>query len=398
MFAAVLAGCRQKGDIYIDPNDPMNMSYTSYEVQFEIFWRGMNNYYVFWSEDTTDWDATYYRMQPKFKALDEAFEASGTPADSLTFTTLYQEATHGLLDHHMAIMLRDVHTDKPYLFEPGKDEVLQREYVAGQKYGTAVMKEAIESFVSNKLIDAVQWGKMEDNENCFGIRTLENGKKIAYLWQSAFDMTASLSKEGNSAEEKQYINNIQAWLEMCLTDPDLAGIILDNRCNNGGSVVDLDYVVGAFISEPLHYADTRYKEGAGRYDYTDWIPCYVDTAAKRRDLEAEGIPYIVLTNAFTISMAEISAEIIKKLPTGRMIGERTYGAHGVLMPYSTFYHDGTFGDKEGKHYVYTASRQMRFVDDGVLEGKGITPTKAVFQSEEGYAGAITKAIDYIKGY
>ena len=159
-------------------------------------------------------------------------------------------------------------------------------------------------------------------------------------------------------------------------------------------------VVGAFINEPLQYGNLRYKEGAGRYEYTDWIPAIADTLdiRNRRDLAAQNIPYVVLTNAYSISMAEASSAAIKLLPTGCMIGERTFGAHGQLTSLSTIFHDGTFGDKNGKHYVYTSSLQTQFLDGGILEGYGITPDKSILQMESGYAGAMEKAIDYIKAY
>lgn len=118
----------------------------------------------------------------------------------------------------------------------------------------------------------------------------------------------------------------------------------------------------------------------------------------RRDLEAENIPYVVLTNAYSISMGEMSSAAIKLLPTGCMIGERTFGAHGQLISLSTIFHDGTFGDPNGKHYVYTSSLQLQFLEDGILEGQGITPDKSILQMESGYAGAMEKAIDYIKAY
>lgn len=400
VLTMLLSSCRQKGDIYLDPSDPINMSYTTYANQFEVIWRGMNTYYVFWSEDSTDWNSVYTDMLPKFKALDESYKTDSIAADSATLVNLYAEATSSLIDHHLGLQFRDVHTGKAYTYIPGEAEVRRREYVIGQKYSKADMQEAIVNYVNSGLLDEGDFGKIDEDLNFFGIRTLDDGRKVAYLWQSAFNMAESLRKEGNTDAEKIYINNIRNWLEMCLNEKRLAGIILDNRCNNGGNVKDLDLVVGAFIHEPLHYADLRYKEGPGRYDYTEWIPAYVDTTSvsNRRDLNAEHIPYIVLTNAYSISMAETSAEIIKHMPTGRMIGERTFGAHGQLMSYSTIFHDGTFGTKSDKHYVYMSSMQARFTDEGVLEGIGVTPTKTVLQAEEGYLGAITKAIDYIKGY
>ena len=401
IIAAALTACRQRGDIYLNPNDPLNLDYSSYAEQFDVFWKGMNSYYVFWSVDSTDWDNVYTTLMPKFQDLDAAYAADGSIPDSLTYSALYTQATEHLIDHHLYISLRDVHTDKQYSFNPGLNEVASREYTAGQKYGTPVMKKEIQNYIDRKIIDAGSWGEMGDEANFFGIRTLDDGRKIAYLWMSSYQMSEVIGKEGTTNEEKTYINNIKAWLDMCLTETRLAGIILDNRCNKGGKITDLNYVVGTFISSPVHYADVRYKEGAGRYDYTDWIPVYVDTtttADKRRDLEKENIPYIVLTNATSISMAELSAKIIRDMPTGRMIGERTFGAHGQLLAHNTIFHDGSFGDKNGKHYVYTSSMQTRFVNDGILEGIGITPTKTIYQAEEGYLGAMNKAIDYIKAY
>jgi len=396
----LLAGCRQKGDIYLDPSDPINMSYTTYAGQFDIIWRGMNSYYVFWSEDSTDWNNVYTTMYPKFEALDEAYRIDSIAPDSATLMDLYAEATSTLIDHHLGLQFRDVHTGKNFVYTPGEAEVKRRDYAIGQKYGVAAMTEAISSTINAGLLDRGQWGEMDGNRNFFGTRTLEDGRKVAYLWQNNFNMQESLQKEGSTDAEKNYISNIRNWLDMCLNEPRLAGIILDNRCNKGGQTRDLDLVIGAFLNEPLHYADLRYKEGPGRYDYTEWIPAYVDTTliSNRRDLEAEHIPYIVLTNAYSVSMAETSAVIIKHLPTGRMIGERTFGAHGQLMSYSTIFHDGTFGTSGGKHYVYMSSMQTRFTTEGVLEGIGITPTKTILQEDEGYLGAMTKAIDYIKAY
>ena len=61
VLAMLMSGCRQKGDIYLDPSDPINMSYTTYADQFEVIWRGMNTYYVFWSEDSTDWNERMFQ-------------------------------------------------------------------------------------------------------------------------------------------------------------------------------------------------------------------------------------------------------------------------------------------------------------------------------------------------
>ena len=399
IIATLVAGCRPKGDVYFDPNDPMNMQYTTYAEQFDAIWRGMNTHYMFWSEDSTDWDAVYKEMLPRFQELDTAYAANGSTPDSATFAGLYTEMTSTLRDHHLTMQVRDVHTNARYAFFPGLDEVRQRDYVTGQDYSFEGLQTAINGFVSSGLLSSGTWGEMDGQHNFFGVRNVDE-KKIAYLWLSNFQMGEALDKEPATAGDSLYIQNIRGWLDLCLNDSNLLGIILDTRCNEGGNMSDLNKVVAPFIGQPLRYADVRYKEGSGRYEYTDWIPAIIDTlpAAERRDIAADNIPYVVLSNAMSISMGEISAAAIKQLPTGCMIGERTFGAHGQIYPYPTLLHDGSFGDEAGLHYVYTSSVQTRFTGEDMLEGIGIEPDKSILQVESGYLGATEKAIDYIKAY
>lgn len=399
LTALIVTGCRQKGDVYFDPNESLNMQYDTYADQFDAIWRGINTHYVFWSEDKTNWDEVYQTMLPKFRALDSAYVADSTAVDSIAFVKLYTEACSSLLDHHMAIMWRDVHTNKQYVFRPGVYEVNSRDYTRGQVYTSDTIMSRIKECITVGMLDGGRWGKLNGYNNFFGTRTLEDGRKIAYLWQDGFMMTKALESTATNEEEAQYIKNIKSWLQMCLTEPNLAGIILDNRNNLGGAVKDLKLIVSPFITEPIHFADIRYKEGVGRYEYTAWEPYTVDTTAQeKRDLKAEHIPYVVLTNAYSISMGECSSMVIKMMPTGHMIGERTFGAHGMLVNEHSLFYNGTFGDRSSKHYVYTANVQVNFTDGGILEGIGITPDQEALQSENGYSGVLQKAIDYIKTY
>lgn len=400
LIMMAVTGCRERGDVYMDPNDPMNMSYTTYAEQFDIIWRGINTHYVFWSEDKTNWDDVYQTMMPKFRALDSIYVADTTVVDSVTYVKLYSEACSTLIDHHMAIMWRDVHTNKKYVFRPGENEVRKRDYTQGQVYTSDTIIGSIKECITKGLLDGGRWGKWnKENNNFFGTVTLENGKKIAYLWQDAFMMNQVINSQASNEEEAQYIKNIQNWMKMCLSEPNLAGVILDNRNNRGGAVKDLNLIVSPFITKPIHFADVRYKEGTGRYEYTAWEASIVDTVAEaKRNLEAEHIPYVVLTNAYSISMGESSSMVIKLMPTGHMIGERTFGAHGMLINQHSIFYNGTFGNQNDKHYIYTANLQVNFTDGGILEGVGITPDEEALQADLGYDGVLQKALDYIKGY
>ena len=203
VLAIAAVGCRPKGDVYYDPNDPLNMIYTTYTGQFEAVWRGMNTHYAFWSVDTTDWNEVYSRMKPQFEELDRAYSESGVTPDSATLVGLYAEATSSLVDHHMVLHVRDVHTGVKCVYSPGKEEVLRRDYTLGQTYTVAAMKEAITGYVKSGLLDGGQFGKFGAAENYFGTRDVD-GRKIAYLWLSSYRLSEVMRLVPENEEEERY--------------------------------------------------------------------------------------------------------------------------------------------------------------------------------------------------
>lgn len=54
IILASFTGCKK--DIVDDPN---KVDYETDLEQFEAVWNGLNTAYVFWSVDSTDWDAVY---------------------------------------------------------------------------------------------------------------------------------------------------------------------------------------------------------------------------------------------------------------------------------------------------------------------------------------------------
>src|SRR5580698_8959655 len=44
----------------------------NFDQVFQSFWTGINDQYVFWDIDSTNWDSVWIQYQPKFAALDLA--------------------------------------------------------------------------------------------------------------------------------------------------------------------------------------------------------------------------------------------------------------------------------------------------------------------------------------
>ena len=197
------------------------------------------------------------------------------------------------------------------------------------------------------------------------------------------------------------------WLRAITDTPrsQLAGIILDNRANNGGYQDDLDYLIGTFLNHPSEVMQTRYKEGPGRLEYSQWTPYHIyPNTTYHRDITSENIPYVILCDINSASMGEIEPLCAKHvLPTVHTIGERTYGATGPLQPFTdiNLNYGGSFGDGTNYrgHYIYTSTFEAR-IDGQVFEGIGYTPDQLLLRKDcaGSYKPQLDAAFDYIAAY
>lgn len=87
------SACRKDAPELMNPNES-RMTSTPSQV-FETFWRAMNNTYVFWDIDPTDWDKIHDDYLPRFRELD-ALETIETEK----LQELYTEICENLVDHH----------------------------------------------------------------------------------------------------------------------------------------------------------------------------------------------------------------------------------------------------------------------------------------------------------
>ncbi|MBP5582932.1 MAG: hypothetical protein J6X43_03130, partial [Bacteroidales bacterium] len=63
--------------------------------QFEAVWKELNDTYVFWSVDTTDWDAVYAKYHHMFEEMEnEPYSV---------WKSTWTELTSTLVDHHLNI-------------------------------------------------------------------------------------------------------------------------------------------------------------------------------------------------------------------------------------------------------------------------------------------------------
>ena len=401
----VLVGtsCRREADYmpYIGENG--KLAYSTYTEQFDYLWRVLSTGYVFWDVDTTDWDAMYERYLPAFQELDEKYERQGfVPTEELQ--TLYTGLVSGLVDHHLTFRVRNLHP-APYdqsstvSVTPYALEIPTRDYYyesAGEE------NQGIQIFLQN----IENQYTVEAHESCVAYEPnlgmsvvyhyilfrLSDGRKVPYLWQSSAGIMPIMLQNGEGAQLLDH------YFRAITETPreQLAGIILDNRCNRGGYQDDLDFLIGNYLNEKTEIMKTRYKEGPGRLEHSPWTPYYIFPNTRyHRDITAENIPYVILCDINSVSMGEIEPMTIKAvLPTAHTIGERTHGGTGPLQPANCIDLNlgGPFGisNLSVGHYVYTSTFEAQ-ISGKVWEGIGHTPDEIVLRKD--YNGDLKPQLD-----
>ena len=403
ILVLICTACRREADYtpYIGENG--KLAYSTYAEQFDYLWKVLSTGYVFWDVDTTDWEAAYSRYYPKFQELDKKYEEVGYVSTN-ELQALYTGLVGGMIDHHMSFRVRNLHpapddqtnsvSIRPYDLEiPTRDYYFESS--ADENAGIQTFLQNIESQYTVETHEtsvgyAPELG-MTINYH-YILFKLPDGRKIPYLWQSSAGITPVMLQNSEAAQLLDHY--FQAIVEIPRNE--LAGIILDNRCNRGGYQDDLDYLVGNYLNERTEIMKTRYKEGPGRLEHSVWTPYYIDPNKKyHRDITAEKIPYVVICDINSVSMGEIEPMTIKAvLPTAHTIGERTHGGTGPLQPANCIdlNYGGPFGDNSltSGHYVYTSSFEAQ-IGGKVWEGIGHTPDEIVLRKN--YNGDFKPQLD-----
>ena len=409
----LFAACRKEADYIPYPGENSKLAYSTYTEQFQYLWKCMNTGYVFWDVDTVNWDAAHDRYMPRFEALDQKYKDSGY-VRTAELNELYLGLVGKMRDHHMTFMVRNLHpapgeTDPRVIIRPGLLEVQSRDYyIESRAAAQAGMKAFLAGVAgqytvaeqSNATALITEFGVNVDYYYC--LFTLADGRKVPYLWTTDAALTPVMRDMVGSPAQTL----IDRWLTVACNTPrnQLGGIILDTRSNSGGYQDDLDYVVGSFLNERSEILKTRYKEGPGRLEYSAWCPYYIDPNRNyHRDITAENIPYVVIVDINSVSMAEIEPMVIKGIfPTAHIVGERTYGGTGPLQSDAVdLGYGGPFGNSSAyNHYVYTSTFEA-LVDGRVREGEGLTPDEEVRRKDDpahSFKPQLDAALNYIANH
>ncbi len=245
-----------------------------------------------------------------------------------------------------------------------------------------------------------------------GIEMFVTKDGIAGYRLKGFDLPTNMggtySNDINGDAAKYIHDELFAWRDTVYAmheNGQLKGVILDVRHNGGGYLMNLGYFSGLlFGGDSYVFGTEKQKNGIGRLDYTAPRERFFNCPAENEEDITE--PIVILTDANTVSCAEVSTAAVKQHSNGVSIGTRTYGAGCAL--YNDFRlnptagYSGTIGVMgETPVYAYIPNCLITFGKLGVIEGRGISPDIEVrfdkdLYKQTGRDNQFERALEYIR--
>lgn len=321
----------------------------NFQKIFLQFWDKMNNQYVFWDKEQTDWDAVYKEYKPLFEKL------SNSDADQQKAVSYFRQLSAGLIDNHFNITFNEG-VLKNVTINPGYDRKSKAVDFRGRfNYDPIVKTYLDEGFLSGK-------GDITDSGVPINLTAGTINKNLLYFHCNFFALKESFDlKEGKTKEILTYF-----FAQLKGSPVPIKAIILDLRNNNGGNVTDLNFFAGKLIDKDISFGYTRAKTGMGKLNYLPWL----ESRLKHDPEYQVNVPVILLADRFSASLSEIMM-IALKSDKNLVIGEQTYGATGAISNADIF-NSGPFTIGNFLS-VKTSAVEFKGIDGTFYENKGLNP-------------------------
>ena len=372
LLATVLSSCNK------ETGGPDITTPDSFSAIFEQFWTSMNTRYVFWDIDKTNWETMHSKYAPVFASLN-----LNSAEDVKKSVNYFREMTASLIDGHFHIKFLPA-VLKDSSVNPSLDKKKQSpDFHQRVSYATLARMHYLEPG---------SWVEGRDNTTdpsrpIYAITGMLNGNILYFNCNSFFLYDSWNAKQANGV--RTVLEAFFSKLEQ--TPSTIKGLIVDVRGNNGGNIADLNFFLGRITNKTVQFGSTRYKNGAGRLDFTPWVTSNITPVQGSRGVS---FPVIALADIYSASLAESITLGIRQLPGGLFMGERTWGANGPYAFNEYLYNAGPF-KIPGFMEVQTSSAAFKLIDGSFAEGQGITPDVAVpfnrTAVEQGYDVALEAA-------
>lgn len=304
-----------------------NYEANTYSEAFEVFWNGINSNYLFWDQETINWNNVYNVYKPKFDSLDKR---------------RYSDTTMNLCFQYMVDMTKDLKDGQYALqFWSGGDfrldDSLYKSYISFvPKYfktlrnRPALPDTLFDYVIQNNYLNNFDYGIYRNNNGgIFQIITgkiSKGAKNVLYTNLNMFSLKEAYNANYTARPARPVIKNLFDNIKKSNCD----GVIIDLRNNRGGNLEDIDFFVGQFTSKPELFGYARYKSTSGKLDYTPLLAMAVTPQTGASGFKK---PIVILTDSYSAALCESVILAFKSLPDAKVIlvGERTYGSAGMIV-------------------------------------------------------------------
>lgn len=324
----------------------------TFKTVFLSFWKGMNHNYVMWDIEETNWNEMRNQFQPAFEKLD-----INNLSDRLLAIKYLREMTKNLRDGHFNIQFDDSDLKDSIISHSENRLKSRKDY--HEQFPSNYFDILADTYLDHPYYEA-DYNSDQFHQLRYRAGTIQND--IFYFRINSFAIYRAF-KSGNIPMRKlldHVFNNLR--------NNKIKGIIVDLRDNFGGDLFDLNFFVGRFTNRPLIYGSSRAKSNNNPFDYTPWLPATITPITGESPFNGK---VVVLVNMYSVSMAELTAMAIKTLPNALIVGERTFGANGLLTS-ETDLNGGSF-DIGNFATITLASAVFKYKNNQIYEGIGFPP-------------------------
>jgi hypothetical protein len=321
---------------------------------FNSFWIQMSQSYVFWDIEKTKWDEAYDAYSKQFAVLNV-----NDTNDIRKSVSLFRSISGELIDGHCTIRFT-----KSIIMDSIINPVQDRKKRTNSFYFPVNYLSVDTNYLDKGFIF-----KADNNFSLNGVPlTVVSGKindSILYFSCSQFMTRRSFFSNTNKSV-KPAIDFFFDGLDG--NSKPFNKVIIDLRGNLGGDTEDLTFLFEKLYSNIQYYGYTQYKIGPNRFDYSPWLPVFIEG---KRNSKLSQLKIIVLADRNSASLSEIVVQLVKSDVRNTFVGDTTYGATGVLLD-NPLFSGGSFKVQDFMYVALSASR-FKSINGILFEGKGIEP-------------------------
>lgn len=343
-------------------------------TNFEAFWVGINDNYIFFPYHDLNWDDVYAEFRPQINENTTENELVG----------IFKLMIDKLIDGHALIRANGVNYGK-------NDNSYRLKY---QQVDTdqTVLNNYLETDTASNFyfFDVFNYEKDNNTLPEFYISRIKNSNIFYvkyYLFQNSLE----------NSDQNEAFNNYLSQIQEVGFD----GLILDLRNNGGGLASSFKNLISKFVPGDYTWGYSKFRLGRDRYQSTPFI----SETAQFKGKTVFTLPLVILTDRYSFSAAELTTLALKNLPNVTVIGDTTGGAEGPIFSAESegggLERDFTGNFKLPNGWIVQLAQKASFDNKkNIFEGKGIPPDLVEIPSQiklnQGKDNVLDRAIDLLE--